>query len=268
MPELPEVETVVRELSEIEGKTVKTTSVLWDRSIEGSSKQFQKDIKGDTIKSVTRRGKYICINLGSGNIVTVHLRMTGKLVFKPTEKDKNYTRVVFTFKDSSMMSFVDIRKFGKIKWWPKEEAFLPKLGPEPLLSKDVKAALSGLRTQRPVKSVLLDQQIIVGIGNIYADEALFLSGVHPMLPAAKLEPEHIKKLSHAIPKILKQSIKRMGTTLSDYRTTKNIGGENQNYLNAYGQDGLECKTCSATIEKITIGGRSSCYCPQCQVLNI
>ena len=180
MPELPEVETVVRELKDLEGKVFKNLHADWDKSIEGDTHVFKEHVLGQKINEVFRRGKYICWLLESGDIITVHLRMTGKLVFNPSERDKNYIRVSFSFKDKSKLEFVDIRKFGRIKRWPKEDDFLPALGPEPLEYEDVWQALKTCKSQREIKKVLLDQSVLTGVGNIYADESLFLARIHPL----------------------------------------------------------------------------------------
>ena len=126
------------------------------------------------------------------------------------------------------------------------------------------AALKGLRTRRPIKAVLLDQAVLAGIGNIYADEALFAAGIHPLRPAAALDPEQQKRLAGAVPRILKLAIGRRGTTLRNYRTVDDRSGENQEHLNVYGRAGEPCLACGTPIEKIRISGRSAHFCPRCQ----
>lgn len=264
MPELPEVETVVRELTSLEGKIFRSVQAHWDKSVEGETSFFQSTISGQKIEKVFRRGKYICLSLHRGDVISVHLRMTGKMVFEPSERDLNYNRVEFAFKDQSKIYFIDIRKFGRIKLWPKSEPFMPDLGPEPLESDDVLEALKNCRSQREIKKVLLDQSVLVGVGNIYADESLFLSKIHPEKTLKEISSQKLKTLSKTIPEVLHRSINNMGTTLSDYRNTKNVGGENQNYLMVYGQTDQPCKTCGSKIKRILVGQRSTHFCPRCQ----
>jgi formamidopyrimidine-DNA glycosylase len=160
--------------------------------------------------------------------------------------------------------FVDARKFGRMRLWPCQSQSCHGLGPEPLQPASVLAILSGLNTRRPIKTVLLDQTILAGIGNIYADEALYTAGIHPLTPAARLSVEQQRKLSRAVPKVLKSAIRRRGTTLRDYRTVAGRSGKNQEYLQVYGRAGQSCFVCGVTIEKIRLSGRSTHFCPQCQ----
>lgn len=264
MPELPEVETVVRELKVLEHCLISNIEIFWPRSIEGSNQNFSKKIAGTQLTQLFRRGKYLVFETNGDFSFTVHLRMTGKLIFKPAEKDLPYVRVRLDFSDGQKLYFVDVRKFGRWKLWPKSQALLPDLGLEPLDKKSILKALTGLKTQREIKKVLLDQRILAGVGNIYADEALFAAKINPCRPAHSLTPSNIQALAIAIPSILKASIKNMGTTLSDYRNTKNMGGENQHYLKVYGQTGIACGTCGSIIQKILLGQRGCHFCPSCQ----
>lgn len=264
MPELPEVETVVRELKGLAGKKISKAIAHWDKTIEGDTSLFNDRVGKIKISEVYRRGKYIAIKLSSGDHITVHLRMTGKLIFKPDTRDENYIRAEFVFSDRSKLYFVDVRKFGRIKLWSKAEPFLPKLGPEPLEEKNVFEALKNSRSQKEIKKVLLDQAVITGVGNIYADESLFLAGVHPQKKLHEISRVKLKRLSQVIPEVMHRAIDNMGTTLSDYRNTKNMGGENQNYLNVYGQTGQPCTKCGSEIIKIVLGQRGTHFCPKCQ----
>jgi formamidopyrimidine-DNA glycosylase len=265
MPELPEVETVVRELQvKINGKTIADINILWHKTVTGDHCEFLKAVKGHKVTTVSRRGKYICLNLDSGDCITVHLRMTGKMVFEPTDKDKNHIRTLFYFTDGTTLYFVDCRKFGRIKRWVQSERLLPKLGPEPLLAQHVLSALHKLTSRRAIKTLLLDQTVLAGVGNIYADEALFLAGIHPETPAYKVPETGIKKLSQLIPFILDQAIKNRGTTISDYRSPDQSKGGNQFYLKVYSRENEPCLTCGTKIKRIRINNRSSHLCPKCQ----
>jgi formamidopyrimidine-DNA glycosylase len=265
MPELPEVETIVRQLRrQVLGKTITALRLFWPRSVEGDAGEFRRRVRGLTIAAVTRRGKYIGIEGADGTFFTVHLRMTGKLVREAAPTDRRHLRVQFTFLDGTALHFVDARKFGRLRLWPCRGGSCPGLGPEPLRQPTVLAALRGLKTARPVKAVLLDQTVLAGIGNIYADESLFASGIHPLSPAAALSAGQLKRLSVAVPRILKQAIGRRGTTLRNYRSVDDRTGENQEHLNVYGRAGRLCLACGTPIEKIRISGRSAHFCPRCQ----
>lgn len=265
MPELPEVETIVRQLCrQIKGKTIATVRVQWLRSVEGSKKEFSRRVRGMTIAAVSRRGKYIGLEGDDGTFFTVHLRMTGKLVGELSAADRKHLRLQFTFTDGTKLHFVDARKFGRLRLWPCRGQACPGLGPEPLRAAAVLAALRRLRTRRPIKSALLDQAVLAGIGNIYADEALFAAGIHPLAPAAFLSDAQRRRLASAIPGILKKAIGRRGTTLRNYRSVDNRSGENQEHLFVYGRYQSPCLVCGAKIDRIRISGRSSHYCPSCQ----
>jgi len=264
MPELPEVETVVRELKPLEGCRPTAIKVFWAKTVTPGVRALEKVLVGGVIAEVYRRGKYILWEMESGAVVSIHLRMTGKLVFQPSSKDMAYTRLSLELDGRQWLHFVDVRKFGRFDLHPKGMEILPDLGPEPLDEKLTKKVLSTLTTSRELKKVLLDQRVLAGVGNIYADEALFLAGLSPFLPGRDLGERDAGKLARALKKVLEASIKNMGTTLSDYRTTRNVGGENQNYLRVYGQTGQPCPTCKTLIQRRVIGGRSTHYCPVCQ----
>jgi formamidopyrimidine-DNA glycosylase len=265
MPELPEVETIVRELRQkIVGKTIARVRVYWERSIQGQAKEFKRRLAGKTITAISRRGKFIGFELHDGTFFTIHLRMTGKLLQKLDDVGRKHMRVEFLFQDGSALYFVDTRKFGRLLLWPCQSQSCPDLGPEPLNPASVLAVLSDLSIRRPIKTVMLDQTILAGIGNIYADEALYVAGIHPLTPAARLSAEQRQSLSRSVPKVLKQAIRRRGTTLRDYRTVAGRSGENQEYLQVYGRTGQPCFTCGAPVEKIRVSGRSAHYCPCCQ----
>ncbi len=267
MPELPEVQTVVSGLDPVlRGNTIQDIHLLWPRSIEGDAAAVIRSLKNRRIHRVYRRGKYILIDFTGlpSYTVTVHLRMTGKLLFKLEEKDVPYVRVEFKFQGGDALYFVDIRKFGRIKLWQPGETLLPCLGPEPLDESTVYCVLSGLKTGRAIKTVLLDQRVLAGIGNIYADEALHLAGIHPLTPANTMPESKQRILGCTIPRILKEAIDHKGTTLSDYVTPDNRRGEHQEYLYVYGREGDTCKGCATPIVRLCINGRSSHFCPECQ----
>jgi len=248
----------------IVGKTVVAVRLLWPRSVDGSKSEFRRRLRGMHIAAVSRRGKYIGLESEDGTFFTIHLRMTGKLVRELTAPDRKHLRVQFSFRDGTALHFVDARKFGRLRLWPCRGQSCPGLGPEPLRQSTVLAALRPLRTTRAIKTVLLDQSVLAGVGNIYADEALFAAGIHPLVPAAALNDGQQKRLARSVPRVLRLAIGRRGTTLRDYRTVEDRSGENQEHLNVYGRAGQPCFRCGTPIEKIRISGRSSHFCPRCQ----
>jgi formamidopyrimidine-DNA glycosylase len=265
MPELPEVETIVRELrQQIMGKTIARVRVHWERSVQGKAKEFKHRLTGKTISAISRRGKFIGFELQDDTFFTIHLRMTGKLVQKLDAPGQKHVRVEFGFQDDSTLYFVDARKFGRMRLWPCRSRSCPGLGPEPLKPDSVLAALSGLRTRRAIKTVLLDQTILAGIGNIYADEALHAAGIHPLTPVCRLSSGQRQRLSHSVPEVLKAAIRHRGTTLRDYRTVAGGSGDNRGFLMVYGRAGQPCFSCGGRIDKIRIAGRSAHFCPCCQ----
>lgn len=265
MPELPEVETIVRELRRhIVGKTVVSVRLFWPRSVAGSKSEFRRRLQGMTVAGIFRRGKYIGLEGEDGTFFTIHLRMTGKLVQELAAADRKHLRVQFTFLDGTALHFVDARKFGRLRLWPCHGESCPGLGPEPLRAATVLAVLRRLKTRRPIKAVLLDQTILAGIGNIYADEALFAAGIHPLTAAVVLNGEQQERLARSVPRVLKLAIGRRGTTLRNYRTVEDRSGENQEHLNVYGRAGSPCFACGTPVEKLRISGRSSHFCPGCQ----
>jgi formamidopyrimidine-DNA glycosylase len=264
MPELPEVETIVNELKLfIEGKTFQSIKIYDSRSIEGSAKAFTM-LENKKVVRLFRRGKYICFFMEDGSHLTLHLRMTGKLLKKIKKGDKKYLRIKFIFNGNVSLYFVDVRIFGKIKLWPGNETLLPKLGPDPLDPAVVFNVLKSLKSIRVIKTILLDQHVLAGIGNIYADEALFQSGIHPQARLDQIEEKNIKRLSRSIVQILKQAIHNKGTTLSDYQTPDAETGNHQEFLKVYNREGLPCYTCKTNIIRIKINNRSSHFCPRCQ----
>ncbi len=267
MPELPEVETIVNELRPlVEGKSFESVKIFETRSIDGNPGDFTAALENNKIVKLFRRGKYLCFSLINGSHLTVHLRMTGKLLQRPDKRDKKYLRVKFTFDKKFALYFVDTRKFGKLKLWPEKDVLLPALGPEPLDSSTVFKVLSSLKTKtsRVIKTILLDQHVLAGVGNIYADEALFQGGIHPQMPLCRIEEAAIKRLSRVLPLVLKQAIKNKGTTLSDYQRPDSGGGDHQHFLKVYGREGLPCYTCGTEIRRIRVNGRSSHFCRRCQ----
>ncbi|KZZ85941.1 DNA-formamidopyrimidine glycosylase [Bacillus sp. SJS] len=276
MPELPEVETVRRTLSElIIGKSIAEIEVRWPKMIKRPDDvlQFQDALKGQTIQDIGRRGKFLMFSLDDYVLVS-HLRMEGKYgLYQDGEEAGKHTHVIFRFSDGTHLRYDDVRKFGTMHLFEKgtEQLDLPlsQLGPEPFsneFSRDYLAEKLS-RTNRMIKVVLLDQRIVTGLGNIYVDEALFRAGVHPDKPAKELSIEEINVLRDKIIATLNEAVEQGGSTIRSYLNSQGKMGMFQLKLYVYGRKGEPCKQCGTPIEKKTTGGRGTHYCPICQPLD-
>ncbi|MFA4858178.1 MAG: bifunctional DNA-formamidopyrimidine glycosylase/DNA-(apurinic or apyrimidinic site) lyase [Candidatus Margulisiibacteriota bacterium] len=280
MPELPEVETIVRGLRQKLSKSkIAKVSVLDPRILtKVSAQKFIHGLVGRKIVSIARRAKYIILELSDKNILLVHLGMTGGLIFKnagrrgqgnpPRVAYPKFTKWFARFRDGSHLYYIDARLFGEIRLTDaKHIADLNlRLGPEPL-SKDFKfdeffAKLQKRKTN--IKSLLLNQQFLSGVGNIYATEALFLAGISPLRRADRLKKTEARKLFDSIKKVLLLGIKHRGTTVDSYVDAEGRAGGFQSKLKVYGRGGEKCFRCGATIKRITLGQRGTYYCPGCQ----
>ncbi|WP_102345317.1 DNA-formamidopyrimidine glycosylase [Bacillus sp. Marseille-P3661] len=273
MPELPEVETVRRTLSELViGKTIDVVEVHWPKIIKKPDdiQEFQLLLKGQTINSIERRGKFIKFILDDFTLVS-HLRMEGRYgLYSQDEPFDKHTHVFFKFTDRTELRYRDVRKFGTMHLFIKgnEEKELPlsQLGVEPFSDhftiKYLKDRLN--KTERKVKVALLDQKIVVGLGNIYVDEALFRSGVHPERSAKELSEMEIERLHHEIIATLEEAVNKGGSTIRSYVNTQGEIGMFQLELFVYSRNGEPCKKCGGIIEKMIVGGRGTHYCPNCQ----
>ena len=281
MPELPEVETVRRGLNKLTVKQpIEGGQVLLPRTLAypDSIEQFWQGITGKAIALWHRRGKYLLAQLEHNSQpagwLGVHLRMTGQLLWVQQDIElQKHTRVRLLFPQNKELRFVDTRTFGKFWYVPPETELesvitgLQKLGPEPFESNEftIEYFADKLSTRRRhIKTLLLDQAIVAGIGNIYADEALFKSGIKPDTIAANLTPLQIKKLHAAIIDVLQTSIDKGGTTFSDFLNLLGVSGNYGDSALVYGRKEQPCRVCNTPIQKIKIGGRSSHFCPSCQ----
>lgn len=273
MPELPEVEVIVRQLIEnghvLENQIVKLTFFRPQRWLDVEMGAVTPRLVGRRFSSVSRRGKYIIFTLDDSQKLVIHLRMTGKLLWLPNfEQVNSHTREIFHFQDGSSLQFNDSRTLGRLYLLEPNQALdaLEKLGVEPV-SPDFSEKI--LREQlascnREMKDFLMDQKKIAGIGNIYASEILFRCSIHPKQRSGSLTGKEIKKLTREIPAILELAIQNKGTTIFDYRTAENKTGEFQNMLKVYGKAGEPCPNCGAEIQRIIQQQRSSFFCPACQ----
>ena len=273
MPEMPEVEIIRRYLDKMAaGKKIMDLDIRLPRMIKWPDTEgFRALVTGRTIKAMNRRGKYLLLELDNGSEVVFHLRMTGRLVYEPTGKTSDsHARVIFHLQGGASLVYGDTRTLGTIHGIrPEERAMLKglaEMGPEPLSAEFTAAYLYETASKRKVaiKSFLLNQKYIGGIGNIYADEALFLAGIHPLRPAQSLSREECGRLWESVNKVIAAGIEDGGTTFRDYQNGEGGQGSHQEHLYVYGRKGEPCRSCGSPIERITVGGRGTHFCPKCQ----
>ena len=272
MPELPEVETVVRSLlqSEIVGKTIVQVHLKFSKLVS-DPKAFVKDVQGSCILGCTRRGKYILLALSSGKTLLIHLRMTGKLlIVKKEDKTGVHEHAHFTLDDGREIRFNDVRKFGRFYLVDDAKEFLADLGLE-MLDEDFSFEEFCSRiasSKRSLKTLLLDQKVLAGLGNIYADEALFGACLLPQRKAYTLSKKELKALCEAIQQVLSLAIERggssLGAGLGNFLNSYGKSGENQNLFSVYQRTNLPCLRCGEPIQRIIMGQRSTHFCPNCQ----
>jgi formamidopyrimidine-DNA glycosylase len=272
LPELPEVETVVRGLREpLVGRTVQSMWYDWTRMIRVlTPEQFAARIQGQTIRAVNRRAKYILCELDH-DILVAHLGMTGRLYVTSDDTTLEADRWVhfrLQLDAGQQLRFSDARKFGFVSLTDKIDSLAPKLGPEPLTDAFTPAVLRerSQKHHKAIKALLLDQAFVAGVGNIYAVEALHHAGIHPLRPADSLTDDEIIRLHAAIRQTLERGIEREGASVNWYRKPDGTTGEMQNHFFVYDREGEPCLTCGQPIEKIRVAQRGTHYCPQCQPL--
>ncbi|GLO66824.1 MULTISPECIES: DNA-formamidopyrimidine glycosylase [Oceanobacillus] len=273
MPELPEVETIKETLKLfVCNKTIKHIDIEWPNIIKypDDVEEFKALVTDQTIRSVGRKGKFLLFYLDE-HVVISHLRMEGKYsVHSPGDPVKKHTHVTFYFSNGEELRYNDVRKFGTMHVYPIGEEFMHKplsqLGPDPFdNSFNLDYFYEKLkRTDRYVKTALLDQSIVTGLGNIYVDETLFRANIHPLKRCSKLTKQEVKKLQINAKETLQDAIKAGGTTIRSYVNTQGDMGMFQQDLFVYGQDSKPCRVCGADIIKMKVGGRGTHLCPTCQ----
>jgi formamidopyrimidine-DNA glycosylase len=271
MPELPEVETTVNDLRPyVTGHKIIRAEVFTERTVAcPSAAEFCRLISGRTILTVGRRGKYLLFELDAGWYWIAHLRMTGSMLVKADDEPAGkMVRALIHLDNRTAIHFQDIRRFGRL-WLVRDcNEVTGKLGSEPLSTdfqvKDLQKILAGRPT--PVKSLLLDQTLIAGIGNMYADEALFLSGIHPRTPAGTLSGSAVARLHQAIQTVLQQGIKNKGASTDTFYRPDGIKGEAHLQFKVAHRKGETCPVCGSPIERIVVGQRGTFFCPKCQKL--
>ena len=273
MPELPEVETIRRSLKELIGGKRITTYFVFQPIVFKNYLDF--DPTNCVVKDIRRRGKYLLFDLEhpvhGKALMMVHLRMTGKLLYGDKEESiAKHTHIRFEFTDH-VVDFNDIRRFGRVEFLPTNSEgshpSLTKLGPEPTFAtwqfSDFYQRCQK-RCKASIKSVILDQTVVAGLGNIYADEALFRAGIHPAKPVGNISSDELKQLYNIIPPLLEEAIGFRGTSFRDYVDGLGKKGEFQLHLRVYQRNGQNCDVCGTTIEKCRVAGRGTHFCPHCQ----
>jgi formamidopyrimidine-DNA glycosylase len=267
MPELPEVETIKNELSPwVVGQSFTQVTILNTELVcGGSAEEVRLGLIGQKVESLERRGKYLIFHLSNGRSLIMHLRMTGVLLLNPRGVDR-YARAVFHFSNGHRLVFSDLRRLGLIWLVDDADTVVGKLGPEPL-DESFTPGIMGQRLSRhhiPVKAALLDQCIVAGIGNMYADEALFAARIHPLRKADAISPEEVQTLYQSIRRVLGAAIGSKGASVDTYvRPEGELGTAHFDFKVAH-KGGEPCPVCGSTIERVLVQNRGTCFCPRCQ----
>lgn len=273
MPELPEVETIKNVIGpQIQGLVIDKAIVKHPKvTAYPAADEFCRLLAGQTVSHMTRRGKFLIIWLNSGDRVVLHLRMTGCLLVTPPDyPEEKHTHIILHLSNGRELRFSDTRRFGRFWLLKKGEADTysgaEKLGIEPFHAELTAECLNVRlgKSKKAVKKCLLDQRVIAGIGNIYADEILFAAGIHPARPAMTLTMKEWERLAAAIPERISYFIDKNKITPEEYLETKGQDYRNTPFLQVYGQDGEPCPKCGQILCRIVVGGRGSVYCPACQ----
>ncbi|MBN1690987.1 MAG: DNA-formamidopyrimidine glycosylase [Dehalococcoidia bacterium] len=267
MPELPEVETIVNSLRpRVVGKTIVGIVVRDTRPIQQIGvEEFCRRLMGRSIKGLSRRGKYIIFSLSRGQYMIVHLRMTGALLWNPAGTEP-FSRLEFILDDRSKLVYTDVRRFGTFLLARDAGKIVGKLGIEPLGSEFTRSALASYLGTRstPVKSALLNQERIAGIGNMYADEALYAARLHPLRPSNSLKPKEVVTLHRSIKVVLRKAVRNQGASIRNYRRPDGEAGRAHEEFAVAHRGGLPCPSCSTAITRIVVGQRGTYLCPRCQ----
>ena len=269
MPELPDVETIKNDLlPEIVGCRFTGVTLFWGRAVKRPSPdEFCRRLVGQAITGLKRRGKFLIFHLSSGELLILHLRMSGSLLLRPASSGPDpYTRNVFHLDGALELRFCDPRKLGMMWLVEDEKAVVGKLGPEPLDPSFTAEFFANRLSQHavPIKALLCDQGFLAGVGNMYADEALFAARIHPLKKGRELSREEAERLHGAIRQVLEQGIACKGATVRDYRNPFGQPGTAQLYFQVAHRGGERCYACGTPIERIPIRNRGTYFCPRCQ----
>ena len=272
MPELPEVETIRNELlSHIINRHVTGITLFWEGIVrQPSAEEFRSRLIGQKITGIERRGKYLILDLTSGEALIIHLKMTGSLLLKPTSAEPDrFIRAIFHLDKETSLHFRDPRKLGVMWLVEDKNSVVGKLGPEPLEADFTPQILAQRLSKRtaPIKALLCDQSFVAGIGNMYADEALFSARIHPLRPGKSLPQDEVERLHHAIQQVLWSAINDKGASVDTYfRPGGEVGTAHFRFQVAHYLNGKFCSACGTPIQRIPIRNRGSYFCPKCQPL--
>ncbi len=270
MPELPEVETVRRVLEkEILNLKIVDVKIKYNPIINNDIEYFKENVIGKTFKKLERRGKFLIFKLNEGNIIS-HLRMEGKYFYIPKDSlDNKHIHVIYYLSNGYMLCYQDVRKFGRIEYKDEKNLFttppINEVGYDPILDKEIEINRiydKIINKAVPIKTTLLDQSIIAGLGNIYVDEVLFKSKINPLLPSKNLKLKELEEIIKNTKEILSNAILNKGTTIRSYTSSLGVEGNYQNFLLVHTKE--VCPVCGLKLSKIKIGGRSTYYCKNCQ----
>ena len=268
MPELPEVETIKNELKPyVVGRSISSVTLFWEGMLrQPSLVEFYSRIAGQRITGLSRRGKYLIFALGSGELLIIHLRMTGSLLIGRDSSPPRFTRAVLHLDDGSSIFFRDPRKFGKMQLVKDKDSVVGGLGPEPLEpSFTARVRAERLATRKaPLKPVLLDQGVIPALGTTHADAALVSAWIHPLRPANSLSLKEVRRLHRAIRQVLLSAIGNKGASVSTYFRPGGELGTAQFHFRVAHRGGKACPVCGTPIERIVVRNRGSYFCPKCQ----
>lgn len=274
MPELPEVETIRRDLAdEVEGRTVRSTRVHQPDILMNlpSPDAFRREVAGRSVSSLDRRAKYLLFRLDDGRVLQVQLRMTGRFALgaeRPDPGEFSHVAAELELDDGRTLWYDDVRRLGGFRLleaddWARESR---RLGPEPLGGSwetgELADALAGRRA--PVKNLLLDQELVAGVGNIYASEALHAARIDPRRPGGTLDADEVERLHGAVRSILREALAHAGTTFRDYRAVNGRSGRFQERLSVYAREGDPCRRCGEPVRRVVLAGRATFFCPGCQ----
>jgi formamidopyrimidine-DNA glycosylase len=269
MPELPEVEVIARGLhGTLVGRSIISVEVPGLTRLSEPADTLVPRIMGCTVKRVYRRAKVLLIEMDDGLTVVFHLKMTGRVVHAVKRAANKHDRIMFNLDDGSQLIFSDMRKFGYVRSFASGElgtwGFLQKVGPEPLETQAADLADLVRDRKSVIKGLLLNQSVVAGVGNIYADESLFRAGVHPETRGNRLSRARAVKLFTELQSVLSQAIVENGSSIRDYVNADGDSGSFQNSFNVYGRKGQQCLTCKTMLKSTKVAGRTSVFCPKCQ----
>lgn len=274
MPELPEVETIKNQLGKkLKGKKIKDVKILFAKIVKAPLNDFRRAVLNSKIINIRRRAKLIIIDISNGYSLLIHLKMTGQLIYHPNFRNSScdaHTHLILNFQNNGELFYNDQRKFGYIKLLKTDkikELLDKEYGPEPLDKRFTLSIFKKLLIKKPrarIKQSLLDQKNIAGIGNIYADEILFFSGIRPARIISTLTENEIKKIFQGIKKILANAIKFRGSSVSNYLDSRGRAGKYHLKLKVYSRHSQPCLKCKTKIQKIKLAGRGTHFCPKCQ----